>query len=62
MPGFRAAAFMRCGKIWYKIKYTITPVTETYIHSGQVQRAMALVPVKLPLQRAAQGHQYQRAR
>ncbi len=23
------------------MKYTITPVTETYIHSGQVQRAIA---------------------
>lgn len=26
---------------WYSMKYTITPVTETYSHKGKVQRAMA---------------------
>jgi len=26
--------------IWYSIKYTITPVTETYSHNGSVHRAM----------------------
>jgi hypothetical protein len=35
-----SAKLQLCGNHWYSMKYTITPVMETYIHSGQVQRAM----------------------
>jgi len=30
------------GQIWYSTRYTSTPVTDTYIQMGQVQRAIFL--------------------